>query len=235
MADLLKINYNAEDYVFHKQSLDSYLQSLLQNDILKGRDPTAHSLEGMLDHTVLTSNARRLEIYYQKRLSADDIDERFYIKEHKANTPGKFTPFAKQGATNKLVQQATQNQQPLSEQTSAMPQAPKKAFHSHRVLNYDVTENVTARSNLSEIKFANKAIPQSPYTRLMPATPMTAALEMYNWLSEKVRNTKKVYSLTVLDLYCTGRHMTSTLLCWIRALANALRLARRSWQPRWIQ
>lgn len=198
VAELLKINYSKDDYIFHKNSLQNYIQTLFQNEILKSRDSATQSFEGMFDQSMISSNTRKLEAYYQKRLLADELDERFYIKDRKANTPGKFTPFAKQGAANKLSQY-TANQQQLQGQqqqsqggTSEVFQQPKKTFHSHRVLNYEVTENVTIRSNLSEIKFANKSIPQSPYTRLMPATPMTAALEMYNWLSEKVRKVKKV-------------------------------------------
>lgn len=180
--------------------MEEYLATLAQNEILKANENML--FEGMFDYNLIASNTRKLESYYQKQLAADDLDERFYLKERKANTPGKFTPFAKQGAANKLsfLTKAPQTQTPqqyqklshqvLQEKNDA--EQTKRVYHSHRVLNYEVAENVNIRSNLNEIKFTNKVIPQSPYTRLMPATPMTTALEMYNWLNEKVRKSKKV-------------------------------------------
>lgn len=201
VTELLKIQYHPEDYAVYRDSLQKYLQMLLENEVLKSNENNPSNFEGMFNHTSILSNTRKLENYYQKKLLADELDERFYMKDRKANTPGKFTPFAKQGAANKLNLYGSQNTQLQGQQQQAHSLAQeihdpnehvKKVFHSHRVLNYEATESVTIKSNLSEIKFTNKTIPQSPYTKLMPATPMTAALEMYNWLSEKVRKLKKV-------------------------------------------
>ena len=99
----------------------------------------------MYDPTLLFSNFKKLEHYYLKKLNHDDLDERFYIKDKKANTPGKFTPFAKQGAANKNI-----NMQ-WNMAKSDHPQLQKKAYNSHRMLNYEVSENVSIKSNLNEI------------------------------------------------------------------------------------
>ena len=103
------------------------------------------SFEGMYDHKLIQANFSRLESFYQKRLSHDDLDERFFIRERKPHTPGKFTPFARQGAANKAGMNFALPK--INEQS----QLPKKAFSSHRMLNYEVSEQVSMKTNLNEI------------------------------------------------------------------------------------
>ena len=103
----------------------------------------------MYDALYLFNNFKKLENYYIKKLNHDDLDERFYIRDKKANTPGKFTPFAKQGAANKNINV----QWNMAKNEHAQPQ--KKAYNSHRTLNYEVLENVSMKSNLNEIVFFN--------------------------------------------------------------------------------
>jgi len=87
----------------------------------------------------------KLDSYYQKRLNPEDLDERFYLKEKKPHTPGKFTPFAKQGAANK-------NNININITKGNDLQIPKKTtYTSHRMLNYEISEQVTMKSNLNDI------------------------------------------------------------------------------------
>ena len=102
----------------------------------------------MYDTANVAHNFKKLENYYLKKLNHDDLDERFYIREKKAHTPGKFTPFARQGAANKL-----NHQWHLAK--NEPPQLPKKQFSSHRMLNYEVSETVSMKSNLNEIVIIN--------------------------------------------------------------------------------
>jgi len=142
----------------------------------------------MYDPKILYNNYTKLESYYQRKLNHDDLDERFFIRERaKAHTPGKFTPFARQGAANKLPPSLGMKLREPPTPSKIQAQLPKKTTSSHRLLNYEVSEQVTMRTNLSEIKFAARQVPPSPYTRLLPATPMTRALEMYNWFADKTK------------------------------------------------
>ena len=118
---------------------------MIDADVLKTNDHGR--FEGMYDSSFLPSNFKKLEHYYLKKLNHDDLDERFYIRDKKANTPGKFTPFAKQGAANKNIN----IQWNISKNDHPHPQ--KKAYNSHRMLNYEVSENVSMKSNLNEIVF----------------------------------------------------------------------------------
>jgi len=111
------------------------------------RSSQQKTFEGMYDSKFLYNNFAKLEGFYQKRLNHDDLDERFFIRERKPHTPGKFTPFARQGAANKLGA-VNMNLQKASnpEQT----QFTKKPISS-RMLNYEVSEQVTMKTNLNEI------------------------------------------------------------------------------------
>ncbi len=63
-------------------------------------------------------------------------------------------------------------------------------LHSHRLLNFDQAsvEQVTLSKRLNEIRFPQK-IPNSPYSinQFMPATPISLAMELKNWLQESLR------------------------------------------------
>ena len=115
----------------------------MEGDVIKTYN--SKSFEGMFDLKFLHINFTKLESFYQKRLNHDDLDERFFIRDRKPFTPGKFTPFARQGAANKVS--INLNPSRISEQ----PQPAKKSGTSSRVLNYEVSEKVSMRTNLSEI------------------------------------------------------------------------------------
>lgn len=72
---------------------------------------------------------------------------------------------------------------------------PNKTFHSHRFLNYEFNDNISIKSNLCEIKFPTNMV-TSPYAiksvsnMKPPETPMSNAMEMYNWLYDKEQKSK---------------------------------------------
>ena len=101
----------------------------------------------MYDSKVIFSNFGKLESFYQKKLNHDDLDERFFIRDRKPHIPGKFTPFAKQGAANKVGAHLNLPPKAFADQT----QAAKKSFSSHRMLNYELSDQVTMKTNLNEI------------------------------------------------------------------------------------
>ena len=81
---------------------------------------------------------KTIDKYYEVSLASNSehLDERVFFKERTMNlTPSKFTPFARQGYTNKFQKQTLGNKlgvpvKPTKEQT----------FNSHRVLNYEAIE-----------------------------------------------------------------------------------------------
>ena len=107
----------------------------------------------------------------------------------------KFTPLEKQGHIYKMGSILNK-----SENTST-----NSRLNSRRVLNFDSalsdiqndmgnsTPPVSRSANLGKKLLNLKRMTQSPYQmkNLALATPLTAAMEMYNWLYDKVR--KKNY------------------------------------------
>ena len=68
--------------------------------------------------------------------------------------------------------------------------AVSKSQTSQRALEYEVSENVSMNSKLHDIKPMFKTALQSP-------DPKMDALQMYNWLNEKVKKMKKVMVLSI--------------------------------------
>lgn len=89
------------------------------------------------------SNLNKLDLHYQKNLSYEGFDERFYVNEIKINTPGKFTPFARQGVANKLNLTST-----IHDSHSVHK---KGASASYRTLNYEINNKISVKLNLNEI------------------------------------------------------------------------------------
>lgn len=55
-----------------------------------------------LSPELMNQNYRRLDKHYERSMNVNDLDERIFFKERSVNlTPSKFTPFARQGYTNK--------------------------------------------------------------------------------------------------------------------------------------
>ena len=193
---MLKLHSNRDGVLQLKNSLEEFLLKICKTEGLKTKE--VDSLEGMLDQENLSHNLKVIERYYQKRLNSDEFDECYYIKDRDASTPSKFTPFARQGAANKLFGNIRGTPGGADSQSDfKMMLNNKRLFQSQRVLEYEVSENVSMNTNLRDIRPMSKATSQSPAPKVIPATPMTAALQMYNWLNEKVKKMKKVMLLSI--------------------------------------
>lgn len=194
VCELLKCDSTTVAFLAQKKVFEEFLQELCKSEDIKSDGPGLFN--GMFDYDNIRGNLKKLEAYYEKNLSPDDIDERFYMKEKKIHTPSKFTPFARQGAINRHnLLPAHNNAKFLEVPGGSVPTTSngvRGAFQSQRILNYEISENVNITSNLSEIKFPNLPVMQSPAPRLVPATPMTTALEMFNWLNDKTKKCKNV-------------------------------------------
>lgn len=140
----------------------------------------------------INTNYKRLDRHYEKNLNPDDLDERVFFRERAMNlTPSKFTPFARQGYANKYQKPA------LSGKISGNANKDQH-FNSHRILNYEVIEKEIENRNMPahEIKLP-KSIMQSPSMVKVPllcATPITAGMEMYNYLKQKSWKFKDMHS-----------------------------------------
>jgi len=186
VLDLLKLKKNGcvEELNTHKKSLEDFLKKLLANGVLKSTGGL--EIQGAFAPSTLALNFEKLDAYYQKKLGFDDLDERFFVSDKKAFQAGMFTPFTKQ-QTNKLT--ININITKNGDSVKAFPP-------QNKMINFEASQQVSMKSNLNEIKYAGRSIPPSPFGKQPPATPLTRALEMYNWLSEKVRLKKTPSGLT---------------------------------------
>jgi len=105
----------------------------------------ATGFEGLYEPQNLPGNLEKFDAYYQKKLGFDDLDERFLVRDRRNIQAGMFTPFAKQGAANKLSINIniTKN--------GDVSQSLQKNFPSQKILNFEVSEQVSMRSNINDI------------------------------------------------------------------------------------
>ena len=120
----------------------------------------------------IIETTKNLETYYQQLLTLDDIDLRFYFND---STPSlsqeKTIPIQKQGLFyDKLIT--------------------KNSNYSKRVLDFDNFNEKTAsqKSEVPKTKINFDKMIQSPYQMksVVPVTPMTCALNLYNWMYSKI-------------------------------------------------
>lgn len=134
---------------------------------------TKASIKNPFEPSSILQTFLKIDSHYQRSLGIEDLDERFFIKEKNvAMTPSKFTPFCRQGAANKTQSVATsfsslaqnglvsardsQSGQlipaaPVKLHQDQKPEGAERQFTSQRMLNYDVTETISIKSNISEI------------------------------------------------------------------------------------
>lgn len=194
---LLSLQTPREAVQLIKHSLEECIQKICKTEGIKTKE--VDSFEGMFDQENINHNLKVIERYYQKKLDPDDFDECYYVKDKEICTPSKFTPFARQGAANKLISsfKGTPGGEELHSGIKLMVNG-RRPFQAQRILDYETADNVTVNSQLRDIKF-NKATAQSPAPRVA-STPMSTALQMYAWLNEKVKKIKKVLFSRVLLL-----------------------------------
>ena len=101
--------------------MEKYFEELESKGVIKS---SSHNRADFFAPELMAHNYRRLDKYYDKGRTGNDLDERIFLKERMANlTPSKFTPFARQGYNNKGRRGAG-----LTDQ--------KENYSSHRILNY---------------------------------------------------------------------------------------------------
>jgi hypothetical protein len=95
--------FSIEDFETYRNvvsSFDDYFDQLVQNNIVKNTNERTDFFSPEL----INMNYKRLDAVYQKRLIADDLDERFFLRERLTTlTPSKLTPFARQGYNSKAL------------------------------------------------------------------------------------------------------------------------------------
>ena len=165
ICGLLKIK-DKNQFAEIKKRLTNFINDLIQRQVL--------AENWAEDSARLNLSCKRLDKFYQIGLELRDIDLRFFNKEReKSHTPAKFTPFQKQGVIyNKYVAHLKTN------------------LNSQRVLDFTVKENAVAndKSKSEATTAVNfRKMQQSPYrtSKAVMASPITAAMELYNWLHEK--------------------------------------------------
>eukprot|EP01017_Pseudomicrothorax_dubius_P026412 TRINITY_DN2945_c0_g2_i2.p1 TRINITY_DN2945_c0_g2~~TRINITY_DN2945_c0_g2_i2.p1 ORF type:complete len:992 (+),score=245.91 TRINITY_DN2945_c0_g2_i2:123-3098(+) len=178
-----------QDY-FHalNAALQEHLRRLLESDGGSGVP-----MKSLLDPNIILQTYIKLDTIYQRRLGIDDLDERFFLRERPTDcTPSKFTPFVRQGGVTKHFPAFGHGGiKHIHADTKTSESLDARPLTSQRMLNYEVTENISIRSNIHEIKFSNFTQPSPGLTKSMiTKTPMTLAMEMYNWLYEQVGRSK---------------------------------------------
>jgi hypothetical protein len=133
----------------------------------------------ILSPTNIAANYKKLDGIYQKTLSdPEDIDERYFLRERVNITPSRFTPFGGRGTATKWK---------------------KQNFNSQRILNYELDETLkdtaanmatNTAANLNKenspvvtLKFPKHFTPTLTKPPIIFSTPMTQAMEMYNWIA----------------------------------------------------
>lgn len=99
-------------------------------------------------------NYKKLDYYYQKALTPEDIDERIFFKDRAANlTPSKFTPFSRHGHVSKLATMKYPNKpgQPNFDSN-------KENFSSHRILTYDMIEKSESQTPKGGVPQMNEIV-----------------------------------------------------------------------------
>ena len=96
----------------------------------------------------LLSNYDKINNYYESGLDSDDLDERFNTTEKTAYAPGQFTPFAKQGSSNKLNINVS-----VVQDGEDFNQNSQRSYSSYRALNLNGSDQINMASNLKDIVY----------------------------------------------------------------------------------
>lgn len=89
----------------------------------------------------LSSNLKKLDQYYQKKLTPNELDERHFINAENRNmTPFKLSPFARENYMHKRVPPTPTKLHPhitVSNEDEDLEPPHKRVLNSSRVLNYE--------------------------------------------------------------------------------------------------
>jgi hypothetical protein len=102
-------------------------------------------LHGIFGHDHLNNNYKRLDQYYQKKLTPDDIDDRVFLNKNIKNlTPFKVSPYAR---SSQLPRQTANFMAAKQAPNDELEPPQKRQLQSGRMLNYDQHsyESITLR------------------------------------------------------------------------------------------
>ena len=132
-----------------------------------------------LSPELINTNYKRLDLLYQKALKPEDLDQRVFFKDRTTNlTPSKFTPFSRQGYTNKLTKTTKMGK---FSGPVAVTNEKENNFTSHRILNYEMIDKVETTQKpipVSEMKLPKTVLqtPSSVKVPLICSTPITTGM-----------------------------------------------------------
>lgn len=159
---------NKEGIAWIEAELQDLLSELRAKEILKNGWKPAQKPESV---------ARKLEQFYQQNLKVEDLDFRFFFSETKRVSPSVFTPFQKQQFGSKFKPIITDKKLNCQRVLTFEPSAkPTLQFHSVPQPQSTIPSGVFSKMH------------QSPLTKPM-CSPLTNAMELHNWLEDRVRAT----------------------------------------------
>lgn len=137
----------------------------------------------------IQQSAEKLEAMYQRSMKVDDLDLRFFLRDRHARIserPGapKATPIHKQKLVYKQFQPEVKHSNPRSLDYDAILTDPPKIETPKPAPTPTSNASGVTAFGLSDRCFQSMA--QSPYRTPArpPATPMTRAMELYNWFTD---------------------------------------------------
>jgi len=165
--------------------------SLGLRNINNNYSSNSDTIKGIFDKNNVNANYTRIWCEYEKELKSDDLDERFFLDNNIKTNSINVTPFTRQGYANKLA-----NQKYIKKE-AGISQVGTSQFSSKRLLDYNANSTnqakmLTLSSQLKDIKFPSM-VQCSPYSirAFTPATPVSLALEMVNWMKLRCETVKK--------------------------------------------
>ncbi|CAD8085560.1 unnamed protein product [Paramecium primaurelia] len=178
------------------QVKQQYNELIKQNIIKQLKNNTGFSI---FMASIINSNQYKLDQQYKQLLKSDEFDERLLIPDRQKNlTPKKLTPNLNTLKSNNIKQLAMQSKYDQSRELQSQQQQQQNRFQ--KLLNYELDTKITLTTNLREIKLPQTVL-MSPYAQQsIVATPMTEAMEMYNWIHEKQQPFKKLFKNGILNV-----------------------------------
>ncbi|KAM3140311.1 hypothetical protein pb186bvf_007667 [Paramecium bursaria] len=166
-----------EMFALIDQQVQQSYQDLIKYNVIKSLK-AQHGMT-IFAGSIINSNQYKLDVHYKTLIKDEEFDERLILPDrHKNMTPKKVTPKLN---SIKQAAQISKNEGHREQQTNRY----------QKLLNYEMDSRITINTNLKEIKLPQNVL-MSPYAQQqIVATPMSEAMEMYNWLNDKQTPFKK--------------------------------------------
>ncbi|CAK86358.1 unnamed protein product (macronuclear) [Paramecium tetraurelia] len=180
------------------QAKQQYAELIKQNIIKQLKSNSGFSIFMV---SIINSNQYKLDQQYKHLLKSDEFDERLLIPDRQKNlTPKKLTPNLNTLKSNNIKQLAMQSKHDQNREQQITSQQQQQQNRYQKLLNYELDTKITLTTNLREIKLPQTVL-MSPYAQQsIVATPMTEAMEMYNWMHEKQQPFKKLFKNGTLNV-----------------------------------